>query len=153
MSEEECKYYRFGYSGCNFLCINRSVYTQSELLSNGIVRAIICDKDDKWMKVRERKAKNRKNWNKLKLNGLQRGITIDLSEKGDRWEGDSLKGSLFGYGCLYNSENQLIYFGFIFEGLKVCYGVELYGDVSIVEYEGEFYNGNRFVWFEKRNNT
>ena len=55
MSEEQYKYYRFGYSGCNFLCINRSVYTQSELLSDGVIREIICDKDDKWMKVRERK--------------------------------------------------------------------------------------------------
>ena len=55
MNQEECKYYRFGYSGCNYLCINRSVYTQSELLPNGIIREIQCDKDDKWMKVRERK--------------------------------------------------------------------------------------------------
>ena len=66
MNQEECKYYRFGYSGCNYLCINRSVYTQSELLPNGIVREIICDKDDKWMKVRERKAKNEE-WNEIDL--------------------------------------------------------------------------------------
>ena len=55
MSEEECKCYRFGYSGCNFLSVNRSVYTQSELLPDGIIREVVCDKDDKWMKVRERK--------------------------------------------------------------------------------------------------
>ena len=60
MSEEQCKYYRFGYSGCNYLCINRSVYTQSELLPNGIIREIQCDKDDKWMKVRERKKEKKK---------------------------------------------------------------------------------------------
>ena len=85
MSEEECKYYRFGYSGCNFLCINRSVYTQSELLPDSIIREIQCDKDDKWMKVRERKEENEE-WNEIDLDGLQRGITIDLSEKGDRHE-------------------------------------------------------------------
>ena len=26
----------------------------------------------------------------------------------------------------------------------MCYGIELYGDVSLVEYEGEFYNGMRY---------
>ena len=143
MSEEQCKYYRFGYSGCNFLCINRSVYTQSELLPNGIIREIQCDKDDKWMKVREKKKENEE-WNEINLNGLKHHDVIDLNEKGDRWEGDSLNGIPFGYGCIFNSENQLIYSGFIFEGLKVCYGTELYGDVGIVEYEGEYYNGMRY---------
>ena len=143
MNQEQCKYYRFGYSGCNYLCINRSVYTQSELLPNGIIREIQCDKDDKWMKVRERKKENEK-WNEIDLDGLKHHDIIDLNENGDRWEGDSLNGSPFGYGCIYNSENQLIYSGFISEGLKVCYGTELYGDVGIVEYEGDFYKGNRY---------
>ena len=107
MSEEGCKYYRFGYSGCNFLSVNRSVYTQSELLPDGIIREIICDKEDKWMKVKERKEESEE-WNEIDLYGLQRGITLDLNEKGDRWEGDALNGSPFGYGCEYNSENQLI---------------------------------------------
>ena len=143
MSEEGCKYYRFGYSGCNFLSVNRSVYTQSELLPHGIVREIQCDKDDKWMKVRERKAEDEE-WIEISLDEVKHHDIIDLNENGDRWEGDSLNGSPFGYGCIYNSENQLIYSGFIFEGLKVCYGVELYGDVSLVEYEGGYYNGMRY---------
>ena len=143
MNQEGCKYYRFGYSGCNFLCINRSVYTQSELLSDGIIREIICDKEDKWMKVRERKAENEA-WNELNLYGLKHHDIIDLNEKGDRWEGDSLEGIPFGYGCEYDSENQLIYKGFGFEGMKVCYGIVFYGDIGIVEYEGEFYKGNRY---------
>ena len=143
MNQEQCKYYRFGYSGCNYLCINRSVYTQSELLPNGIIREVVCDKDDKWMKVRERKKENEK-WNEIDLDGLKHYDIIDLNENGDRWEGDSLNGSPFGYGCIYNSENQLIYSGFIFEGLKVCYGTELYGDVGLVEYEGGYYKGMRF---------
>ena len=143
MNQEQCKYYRFGYSGCNYLCINRSVYTQSELLPNGIIREIQCDKDDKWMKVRERKKENEE-WNEIDLDGLKHHDIIDLNENGDRWEGDSLNGSPFGYGCIYNSENQLIYSGFIYEGLKVCYGIEVYGDVSLVEYVGGYYNGMRY---------
>ena len=143
MNQEEYKYYRFGYSGYNFLAVNKTVYTQSELLPNGIIREIQCDKDDKWMKVRERKKENEK-WNEIDLDGLKHYDIIDLNENGDRWEGDSLNGNPFGYGCIYNSENQLIYSGFIFEGLKVCYGTELYGDVGIVEYEGDFYKGMRY---------
>ena len=143
MNQEQCKRYGFGYSGCNFLSVNRSVYTQSELLSDGVIREIICDKDDKCMKVRERKEEN-ENWNEIDLNGLKHHDVIDLSENGDRWEGDSLNGNPFGYGCIYNSENQIIYSGFVYEGLKVCYGTEMYGDVGLVEYEGGYYKGMRF---------
>ena len=143
MNQNQSKYYRFGYSGCNFLSVNRSVYTQSELLPHGIIREIQCDKDDKWMKVRERKAEDEE-WIEISLDELKHHDIIDLKENGERWEGDSLNGNPFGYGCIYNSENQLIYSGFIFEGLKVCYGIEVYGDVSIVEYEGEYYKGMRY---------
>ena len=153
MNQEECRCYRFGYSGYNFLCINKSVYTQSELLPDGIIREIECDKDDKWMKVKERE-ENSNVWNEIGLSDLNKGVTIDLSENGDRWEGDSLKGVPFGYGCFYNSENQLIYSGFMFQDFKVCYGVELYGDVCLVEYEGGFYKGMRYGYgklYDKKN--
>ena len=78
MSEEQCKYYRFGYSGCNFLCINRSVYTQSELLSDGVIREVQCDKDDKWMKVRERREESEE-WIEIGLDGLKHHDVIDLN--------------------------------------------------------------------------
>ena len=87
MNGEEGKYYGFGYSGCNFLSVNRSDYIHSELLPNGIIREIECDKNDKRMKVRERKEENEE-WSEIDLSGLKRGITIDLNENGDRWEGD-----------------------------------------------------------------
>ena len=32
----------------------------------------------------------------------------------------------------------------MYEGKKVCYGTEFYGDVGFVEYEGGFYNGTRY---------
>ena len=47
MNQEECKYYGFGYSGCNFLSVNRSIYTQSELLPDGEIRENECDKEKK----------------------------------------------------------------------------------------------------------
>ena len=137
------KYYPFGYSSCQYLSINNTRYLQSELLPENLVREIECDSKEKWMIVKSHSGKST-NWNELDLTDLRRDDTIDLNENGERWEGDSLKDIPFGYGCLYNSENQLVYSGFIFEGLKVCYGVELYGDVGIVEYEGGFYKGMRY---------
>ena len=136
-------YYPFGYSGYQFLEVNNTRYINSELLPDNSIRVIECDIEEKWMKVRERKDESEE-WNEMNLNGLKNHDILDLNENGDRWEGDSLEGIPFGYGCEYNSENQLIYKGFVFEGMKVCYGVEMYGDIGIVEYEGGFYKGNRY---------
>ena len=122
----------------NWLKVNGNKYYQCEELENGIIREIECDIEEKWMKVRERKDENEE-WNEIDLNGLKHHDVIDLNENGDRWEGDSLNGNPFGYGCIYNSENQLKYTGFMFEGMKVCYGIEMYEDVGIVEYEGGYY--------------
>ena len=137
------KSYPFGYSGYQFLERNNTHYIHSELLPDNSIRVIECDIEEKWMKVKSRDEECSE-WIEMNLNNLKRGIVIDLNEKGDRWEGDSLEGIPFGYGCEYDSENQLIYKGFGFEGMKVCYGIVFYGDIGIVEYEGEFYKGNRY---------
>ena len=136
-------YYPFGYSGYQFLESNNTRYIHSELLPDNSIRVIECDIEEKWMKVKSRDEECSE-WIEMNLNNLKRGIVIDLNEKGDRWEGDSLEGIPFGYGCEYNCENQLIYKGFVFEGMKVCYGIVFYGDIGIVEYEGGFYKGNRY---------
>ena len=136
-------YYPFGYSGYQFLESNNTRYIHSELLFDNSIRVIECNIDEKWMKVASC-VNVCSEWIELNLSNLKRCDTLDLNENGDRWEGDSLNGIPFGYGCEYNSENQLIYKGFVFEGMKVCYGVEMYGDIGIVEYEGGFYKGKRY---------
>ena len=136
-------YYPFGYSGYQFLESNNTRYIHSELLPDNSIRVIECDIDEKWMKVKSR-VNECSEWIELNLSNLKRGDTVDLNENGDRWEGDSLEGIPFGYGCEYNCDNQLVYKGFVFEGMKVCYGVEMYGDIGIVEYEGGFYKGKRY---------
>ena len=110
----EMRYYPCGYSGVDFLSEKGSTILHSEYLENGCIRLIECDKEEKSMKVKEKK-ENNKEWNEINMDGLKQGVTIDLSDKGDRWEGDSLKDSPFGYGCKYNSENQLVYKGFVFK--------------------------------------
>ena len=147
------RYYPCSLSGCDFLSEKGSIISHSEYLENGYIRLIECDKESNTMKVMEKK-ENGKEWSEINMDRLQRGVTIDLNEKGDRWEGDSLNNSPFGYGCIYNSENQIIYKGFMFKGMKVCFGSEFYGNVGILEYEGEYYKNMRCGYgklYDKKN--
>ena len=131
------KYYPFDTSGCSYLSINNSIYVHSELLSDYTIRVIECDIQEKSMKVKTRN-KNSSEWIEMNMDSFIKNDIVDLNENGTRWEGDSLNGSPFGYGSIYNSENQLIFKGFVFEGMKVCFGEEYYGDIGIVEYEGNY---------------
>ena len=132
------KYYPFDTSGCSYLSINNSIYVHSELLSDYSIRVIECDIQEKSMKVKTRN-KNSSEWIEMNMDSFIKNDIVDLNENGTRWEGDSLNGSPFGYGRIYNPENQLIYKGFMFEEMKVCFGEEYYGDIGIVEYEGNYY--------------
>ena len=132
------KYYPFDCSGCSYLSINNSIYVHSELLADYTVREIECDIQEKSMKVKTRN-KNSSEWIEMNMDSFIKNDIVDLNENGTRWEGDSLNGSPFGYGSIYNSENQLIYKGFMFEEMKVCFGEEYYGAIGIVEYEGNYY--------------
>lgn len=135
--------YPFGLSGNQFLSTKNSIYTQSEILANETVREIECDIEEKWMKVRE-KRENEMDWIEIEDEDVKKGNILDLNENGVRWEGDSLNGNPYGYGCIYDEENHIIYNGFMYEGKKVCYGKDIYGDIGIVEYEGGYYNGMRY---------
>ena len=75
------------------------------------------------------------------LSELKENETVDLSNDGKRWEGGVLKGEVFGYGCLYDEENQLEYEGWIIDGIKRCYGTEYWNDLGIVKYTGSWYSG------------
>ena len=135
--------YPFGLRGNQFLYTHNSIYIQSEILDNNTIRVIECGIEEKWMKVRE-KRENEMDWIEMEDKDVKKEDVIDLNENGVRWEGDSLNGNCYGYGCIYNEENQVIFSGFVFEGKKVCYGKDIYGDIGIVEYEGGYYNGMRF---------
>ena len=135
--------YPIGLKDVEYLRFKNGVYFHSEILRSDVFQVIECDMNDKLMKVRTYRPKKNQ-WEEMDLKELIKGDIIDLSDNGERWEGDSLEGIPFGYGCVYNSENQLIYKGFVFEGMKVCYGIVFYGDIDIVEYEGEFYKGMRY---------
>ena len=143
MNSLQVRYYPYGVSGYDSLIISQSKISHSELLPNNKIRLIECDIDEKWMMVKERDL-NSEEWISLNLDGLKKHDIVDMNENGERWEGDSLNGIPYGYGSIYNENNQVIYDGFLVEGMKICFGSIYYGDVDIVEYEGCFHHDLRY---------
>ena len=134
--------YPMGLSGQYSLSIDHSRISHFEILHNNQHRLIECDIEEKWMKVKEKNT-SLSDWNEINLNELKKDDIVDLSDRGDRWEGTSVQGNPFGYGCIYDDENRLIYNGFIYKGMKVCFGCVFYGDTSTIEYCGCFYKNQR----------
>jgi len=66
---------------------------------------------------------------------------LDLSADGRRWEGTIQENLPFGYGCLYNEDNELVFEGWLINETKVCYGIEYWSDTGAVKYEGCLYEG------------
>ena len=54
---------------------------------------------------------------------------IDLSENGERWEGEVVDDYPCGWGCFYNADNVLCYEGFRYKEDTVCYGTSFFADV------------------------
>lgn len=54
---------------------------------------------------------------------------IDLSENGERWEGEVVDDYPCGWGCFYNADNVLCYEGFRYKEDTVCYGTSFFVDV------------------------
>ena len=77
------------------------------------------------------------------VKGIEQAKVLDLSDDGERWEGDVLNNQPYGWGVLYDSENRRVYEGFRIRGVNVCYGRSYYPDIQKVEYEGEWCEGKR----------
>ncbi len=78
------------------------------------------------------------------VSGVEHKRVLDLSDDGERWEGDVLDNQPCGWGVLYDSENRRVYEGFRIRGVNVCYGTKYYSDVQKVEYKGGICEGKRW---------
>ena len=56
------------------------------------------------------------------VKGIKHAKVLDLSDDGERWEGDVLHNQPYGWGVLYDSENRMVYEGFRLKDVNVCYG-------------------------------
>lgn len=82
-----------------------------------------------------------KNLSKMEVNGR-----VELDSEGSYWEGGVLSDYPCGYGKEYDGENNLVYEGFMFNGVPVCYGKEYCdcgGEMKLV-YEGSYAQGFRY---------
>ena len=114
------KYFTTGSSGVDYLLLNQNMYSISKLSSTYVVSVIECNIEEKWMTVKQR-WKYEMEWSEVNLDCLVQEDIINISDRGDRWEGNSLYGVPFGFGCYYNEENVLTYKGFVFDNKKMCY--------------------------------
>ena len=76
--------------------------------------------------------------------GVEHNQVLNLSDEGDRWEGDVLHDEPYGWGVLYDKEGEMAYEGFRIGDVSVCYGTQYYADIQKVEYEGEWCEGKRW---------
>ena len=82
----------------------------------------------------------------MDCSGMRENVIIDLNEEGRRWEGGELDGKPFGFGFEYSEDGNLVYEGFVFEGMKMCFGKEWNndGNNNCLMYEGGYFNGERW---------
>ena len=78
------------------------------------------------------------------VSGIERNQILNLSDEGERWEGDVLRDEPYGWGVLYDKEGEMTYEGFRIGNVNVCYGTQYYADIQKVEYEGEICEGRRW---------
>ena len=92
----------------------------------------------------------------LHVNGIEQARVLDLSDDGERWEGDVLDNQPFGWGVLYDADGEKMYEGFQIGARHSCYGIRYYSDIQKVEYEGEWCEGKRWgrgVQYDRNGNT
>ena len=97
----------------------------------------------------------------IRVNGeevkdIESNQVLDLSDDGERWEGDVLHNEPYGWGVLYDSENRKVYEGFQIGKENVCYGTRYYSDIQKAEYEGMIYKGKRWgrgIQYDRNGNT
>lgn len=78
------------------------------------------------------------------LHRIESHKILDMSDEGDRWEGDVLVDKPCGWGILYDKEGRVAYEGFRIGKENVCWGCKYYADIEKIEYEGEWYSGMRW---------
>ena len=89
------------------------------------------------------------------VKGIEHAQVLDLSDDGERWEGDVLNNEPYGWGVLYDSENRMVYEGFRIGEVNVCYGTRYYSDIGVIEYDGEWCEGKRWgrgIQYDRKGN-
>ena len=103
----------------------------------------LCEVNGRWEVRVDLQQKKVVKAEKTSLKGIKHNQILDLSDDGERWEGDVLNNKPYGWGVLYDKENRMVYEGFRIGEVNACYGRSYYADIHTVEYEGEWFKGKR----------
>ena len=125
---------------------------EGTVLHKGVIRAgsVVLEVNEKRLVVVNVEKKT-----VLNVSGIEHKQVLDLSDEGERWEGDVLNNQPCGWGVLYDSEGEKKYEGFMIGEAYVCYGTRYYSDIQKVEYEGEWCGGKRWgrgIQYDRRGN-
>ena len=145
--------YVTGYNNMRNVVFSENSVNCFDINADDVQYSVKCCLDDKKMIVRVfRKDK----WHLEKTsetNYCEKDI-IDYNEKGERWEGPTLDHNAYGFGHLYNTDNNIIYEGFMFNNQKVGFGKEFYPEGDQIIYYGSFLNNTRCgygILYDKKN--
>ena len=78
------------------------------------------------------------------LSAIEHNQILDLSDEGERWEGDVWNDQPYGWGVLYDKDSNIAYEGFRLGDRNVCYGTEYYSDIGVINYRGGYFDGMRW---------
>lgn len=85
-----------------------------------------------------------KRMDKTNINDVMHNEVLNLSDDGDRWEGDIYRDEPFGWGVFYDSDGIRVYEGFRIGNKPMYYGRSYYPDIQKIEYEGGICEGKRW---------
>ena len=135
--EKRYMVYSIGF-GEEVLRVEREVMVYEIKCENGDMVVLKCNLNKKEMEIEQESIQHPNTHETV----IEKNTIIDLNDNGERWEGDSLFGRPFGYGKVFDVNNDLQYYGYMFEGRRVCFG-ETYFSNGEVEYSGTIINGLR----------
>ena len=78
------------------------------------------------------------------VSGIEHNQVLNLSDGGERWEGDVDDNEPYGWGVLYDDEGEKRYEGFRIGSENMLYGTLYYSDIQKIEYEGNWCAGKRW---------
>lgn len=133
-------YYSIGWNKRSYLLEGDESIIYEFQLTNRMFVKLEIKKDENDIKVFKKDGKE-SNWVNIEESEFSWEL-VDLNNKGDRWEGVCRNGAPFGYGCLFNEDNHVVYKGYMVYDEKVCFGEEYYNN-GIIEYQGTYMNGYR----------
>ena len=143
MSEE--RKFQIGLFRANSLHDNRNGILCYTINIRDDVIMFECNKNDNSTRMLKRTF-FRMDFKEIDESKIEKGTIKILSEDGSRWEGDWYNNKPFGFGSVYDGEDNRIYSGFMFEGKKIGYGTEYFADNHKVDYCGNFINDKRHGW-------